>query len=105
MSNTVIRLANIPWQITQHDLRRYFINELNVRVRNPKILYNKATGLSRGFGFVDTTENDAKELLRRGSVQIDGREVIMTKYVDRRQGRSDDILDQSNLNQTSQNSS
>lgn len=104
MSNAVVRLANIPWQITQYDLKRYFMNELNIRVRNPRIIYNKSTGLSRGLGFIDTTENDAKELLRRGSLHIDGREVSLSKHVDRRQERYNDGAEHSNPQLSTQNS-
>lgn len=78
----ILRLANIPWHLSREDLQRYFLVELNMRVRNTRIIYNKATGLSRGIGFVEVP--DSNDILAQGNLNIDGRDVSVSKYTDRR---------------------
>lgn len=79
-----LRLANMPWNFTRSDLIRHFVNTLDSRVRETKIIYNKNTGLSRGVAKIELVDDDfTKDLLRRGSMEIDGRTVPVTRWSDR----------------------
>ena len=52
-----IYVGNLPWRTTADDLRALF--EPYGEVENARIVTDRETGRSRGFGFVDMAENEA----------------------------------------------
>lgn len=76
----MIKLINIPWTVTRQDLMRIISRTLDTRVKSTRVLYDKETGLSRGIGLV-MLESDkiTKDFIRRGSITIEGRNVIVAK--------------------------
>jgi RNA recognition motif-containing protein len=52
-----IYVGNLPWRTTADDLRALF--ESYGAVENARIVTDRETGRSRGFGFVDMAENEA----------------------------------------------
>lgn len=80
MSNNLFKLVNLPWTFSRHELSRHLSRTLDTRVRYAKILFDKQTGLSRGIAYVQV-EGDKlwREAARRGSLSIDGRNVLVTR--------------------------
>lgn len=80
MNAAQLRLINIPWQLTRQDLSSAISKILNTRVRYSKIMYDRRTGLSRGTAIVRLdSERVTRDALRRGSLDINGRNVIVLK--------------------------
>ena len=52
-----IYVGNLPWSTTPDDLRALF--EAYGEVENARIITDRETGRSRGFGFVDMAEEEA----------------------------------------------
>lgn len=52
-----IYVGNLPWRTTADDLRALF--EPYGAVENARIVTDRETGRSRGFGFVDMADNEA----------------------------------------------
>jgi len=52
-----IYVGNLPWSTTPDDLRALF--EPYGEVENARIITDRETGRSRGFGFVDMAEEEA----------------------------------------------
>lgn len=52
-----IYVGNLPWRTTADDLRALF--EPYGEVENARIVTDRETGRSRGFGFVDMADNEA----------------------------------------------
>lgn len=60
----------------RQELKGYLARTLDTRINYVRVLYDKATGLSRCAGtVVIDNEEVARSLLRRGSLNIDGRTV------------------------------
>lgn len=73
-----LRLSNLPWTLTRHSLAKFLSHQLNGRVRYTRVIYDKNTGLSRGVGMVAMQDEKlTNALLKRGSIEIDGRNVIV----------------------------
>lgn len=76
----MLRLANLPWTMTRNELSRYISRMLDTRVRYSKVLYDKETGLSRGVAVVQLESDQlSRDILRRGSLTIEGRNVVVAK--------------------------
>lgn len=52
-----IYVGNLPWSTTPEDLRALF--EPYGEVENARIITDRETGRSRGFGFVDMADEEA----------------------------------------------
>lgn len=52
-----VYVGNLPWTTTADDLRTLF--EAYGEVENSRIVTDRETGRSRGFGFVDLATDDA----------------------------------------------
>lgn len=62
MSNTIrqinkLFIGNLPWTVSHNELRKYF-SEFG-QIVNATVMFNKNTGLSKGFGFVTFQSNEA----------------------------------------------
>ena len=83
-----MRLANVPWTVTRQDLARHLSRTLDTRVRFARVLYDRETGLSRGVGVVQLdNEQLTKDVIRRGTLTIEGRTVIVSRENSTRMNR------------------
>lgn len=55
--NKTLYVGNLPWAVTEEDLVRAFSQY--AEVRSARVVTDRETGKSRGFGFVEVTEETA----------------------------------------------
>lgn len=77
-SKNILRLfvGNIPWTVSHQELKLYFKDF--GRVINANVVFDKKTGLTRGYGFVtlnslktlEKIENEQKHLLEGNYLNI-----------------------------------
>lgn len=53
-------VGNLPWSVTQEDLARAFQEHANVEVISARVVTDRETGRSRGFGFVEVPADAAQ---------------------------------------------
>lgn len=53
MSKTLY-VGNLPWSLREEDLKRIFA--VHVPIRSVRIITDRDTGRSRGFGFVEVND-------------------------------------------------
>lgn len=72
-------VGNLPWTVGHRDLREYF-REFG-RIASANVIFDKKTGLSRGFGFVlfETTENIAQNLENKSKLVFEGQTLTVQK--------------------------
>lgn len=81
MSGAVRRLnkifvSNLPWTVNTSELRKYFAEYGQVNL--VRVLFDKETGLSRGFGYVSfTTSESVEAVLKRPYHIIEGHHVVI----------------------------
>ncbi len=77
MSKTLY-VGNLPWSTTEEELSKAF--EPYVSVKSTRIIMDRETGRSRGFGFVEVEDEDAQKAVdaMNGS-QLGGREIIVNE--------------------------
>lgn len=61
-------VGNLPWSTTDDELAEFF--KVHGRVISSRIITDKETGRSRGFGFVDVEDEEAETL----ASAVDGQE-------------------------------
>ncbi len=74
-----IFVGSLPWSIEEADLRESF--EVYGSVSSVKIITDKFTGRSKGFGFVEM-ENDAeaeKAIAELNGATVEGRTIVVNK--------------------------
>ena len=76
-------VRNIAWEVTEDELRGYF--EQIGEVSSCKIINDKDTGRSRGFGFVEMPSSDAasRAIRELTGKQIRTREIVVDVAVER----------------------
>ncbi len=57
--STNIYVGNLPWSISSHDLEEMFAAHGDVQ--SAKVIEDRETGRSRGFGFVEMSSSDAAQ--------------------------------------------
>jgi RNA recognition motif-containing protein len=67
-------VGNLPWKITEEELKDHFAT--CGEVYSVKIIKDRETGKSRGFGFVEMT-NSEKAIEELNDKIIDGRPLIV----------------------------
>ncbi len=60
-------VGNLAWQCTEDDLSEFFAQFGTVQ--SAKIITDRDTGRSRGFGFVDMEDGDAETAISQGNGQ------------------------------------
>lgn len=77
MSKTLY-VGNLPWATTQEELAEVFSQY--AEVISARIITDRETGRSRGFGFVEVANDDVTELVERlnGSM-VGGREITVNE--------------------------
>ncbi|WP_396192796.1 RNA recognition motif domain-containing protein [Flavobacterium sp.] len=74
-----IFVGSLPWSIEEADLRESF--EVYGSVSSVKIITDKFTGRSKGFGFVemDSDEEAEKAITELNGATVDGRTIVVNK--------------------------
>lgn len=78
-------VGNLPWSLTEEDLMRAF--SAHVTVQSARIITDRETGRSRGFGFVEVTETEVEKAINslNGAV-VGGRPLIVNEAQPRQAG-------------------
>jgi len=71
-------VGNLPWNTTPDDLTNYFSQY--GEIMNSRIITDRDTGRSRGFGFVEVGEQDAERLAEElNGVDFGGRPLTVNE--------------------------
>jgi len=73
-----IFVGNIPWSVTEQQLKQKFeeIGDVNV----VRIIMDKMTGRSRGFAFIEMDDRDAKEAITSlNGYEWSGRQIVVNE--------------------------
>ncbi|EEG78127.1 RNA recognition motif domain-containing protein [Dethiobacter alkaliphilus] len=72
-----IYVGNIPWSTTEDQLREYFSE--HGQVLNARIITERATGRSKGYGFVEVPEEDAEKMIEMNGTELEGRKLVVNE--------------------------
>ena len=79
-------VGNLAWSLTEDELASAFSTVTDVQ--DARIITDRETGRSRGFGFVEVTENDADKTVRdMNGFELRGRKLIVNQARPRPQNR------------------
>ncbi len=72
-------IGSIAWATTSESLRAAF--EQSGAVTSAKVITDRETGRSKGFGFVDMSNDDeaAKAIERWNGAELDGRKIVVNE--------------------------
>lgn len=71
-------VGNLPWRLTEDELAEAF--STCSRVENVRIITDRETGRSRGFGFVEIPDTDASKILElMNGFELKGRKLIVNQ--------------------------
>ena len=69
--------GNISWGLTDQDLENVFAEYGTVD--SAKIITDRATGRSRGFGFVEMSDGAEAAIEALNGTEVDGRELVVNE--------------------------
>ena len=72
-----IYVGNISWGLTDQDLENVFAEYGTVD--SAKIITDRATGRSRGFGFVEMSDGAEAAIESLNGTEVDGRELVVNE--------------------------
>ena len=72
-----IYVGNISWGLTDQDLENVFSE--HGTVTSAKIITDRATGRSRGFGFVEMSDGAEAAIEALNGTEVDGREPVVNE--------------------------
>lgn len=76
-------VGNLPWGITEGELEDVF--RQHGSVISSRIISDRDTGRSRGFGFVEVEDNDADKMISElNDTEVGGRRVVVNESKPRR---------------------
>ncbi len=71
-------VGNIPWSTSEDDLQQAFAQFGEVVAC--RIITERATGRSKGYGFVEVNEDDAERMLEQANgLEMDGRQLVVNE--------------------------
>lgn len=71
-------VGNLPWATSEDELADAFSR--HVAVKSCRIITDRETGRSRGFGFVEVADEDAERAVEAmNGTQFGGREIIVNE--------------------------
>jgi len=72
MSSPTLHIRNLPWTIASRQMKEYFSEFGHVKTAN--VVFDKITGMSRGYGFVTFSSKEACEsVLNKKIHSLEGR--------------------------------
>lgn len=78
-------VGNLPWSIRDNDLKDLF--EEHGQVQASRVITERDTGRSRGFGFVEMETDDVDTVIRAtNGMQVQGRELRVNQAEDKGSG-------------------
>lgn len=81
-----IYVGNLPWSSTENDLKEMFAPFGNVL--SAAVVTDRETGRSRGFGFVEMEDDDARKAISElNGRDVGGRSLRVDEAQERRGGR------------------
>ena len=72
-----IYVGNISWGLSDQDLENVFAE--HGTVTSAKIITDRATGRSRGFGFVEMRDGAEAAIEALNGTEVDGRELVVNE--------------------------
>ena len=72
-----IYVGNISWGLSDQDLENVFAE--HGIVTSAKIITDRATGRSRGFGFVEMSDGAEAAIESLNGAEVDGRELVVNE--------------------------
>ena len=72
-----IYVGNISWGLTDQDLENVFAE--HGTVTSAKIITDRATGRSRGFGFVEMSDGGEAAVEALNETEVDGRSLVVNE--------------------------
>ena len=72
-----IYVGNISWGLEDQDLENVFAEYATVT--SAKIIKDRATGRSRGFGFVEMSDGGEAAIEALNGTEVDGRELVVNE--------------------------
>ena len=72
-----IYVGNISWGLEDQDLENVFAE--HGTVVSAKIIKDRATGRSRGFGFVEMSDGGEAAIEALNGTEVDGRELVVNE--------------------------
>lgn len=77
-------VGNIPWSTKESDLEAFF-SQFG-EVIECRIITERATGRSRGYGFVEVNEDNMEEILEKANgAEMEGRKLVVNEAKPREQ--------------------
>ncbi len=77
-------VGNIPWSTTEGELEEFFAQ--HGTVHECRIITERATGRSRGYGFVEVDEDQLESMLEKtNGVEMEGRKLVVNEAKPREQ--------------------
>ncbi|MDQ7794036.1 MAG: RNA-binding protein [bacterium] len=78
-------VGNLPWSMTEEDLGREFSQ--HAAIKSCRIITDRETGRSRGFGFVEVDDEEAERVVELlNGYSLGGRQLVVNEARPR-QGR------------------
>lgn len=71
-------VGNLPWAATEEEIKTVFSDHGNVL--DCRIITERATGRSKGYGFVEVQEEDADKMISAlDGHELDGRKIVVNE--------------------------
>ncbi|HOL17599.1 MAG TPA: RNA-binding protein [Bacillota bacterium] len=71
-------VGNIPWSTTESDLEQVF-SQFG-QVLECRIITERATGRSRGYGFVEVNDEDMETIMEKtNGLELEGRKLVVNE--------------------------
>jgi RNA recognition motif-containing protein len=75
-----IYIGNLPYQITDEEIKAFFVG---FEVSNIKIVTDKETGRSKGFGFLEVSGDAAAAIAAFNGKDLGGRTIRVNEAIDK----------------------
>ena len=72
-----IYVGNIPWSTTEGQLKEYFSE--HGEIISARIITERATGRSRGYGFLEVEDQDAEKIIELNGSELEGRKLVVNE--------------------------
>lgn len=82
--STKLFVGSLPWSVNDQSLEATF--EKHGKVVSAKVIMDRATGRSRGFGFVEMANSDEAQTAMKAlnNSELGGRNIVVNEATDRR---------------------